>query len=586
MTAWGRDPSAGRWMYGLPTSTLAVLLLTAGAAGWLGHWQAQRLSPLQQEKLPTLVKATLAAGAGLGPMEYTLLSLKGPRHNADVRDYLTRTVYDGVPLWRLFWGPVAVCSAGLLFLIPAGLADLKRGVERRQGRYLKGARWLSARAFNRAVRPRDWRHWGRREAAGHRIRQEGAPSLVLPWRIEHSHASIVADSGGGKTTLLHEYCEQVERRGETAIIYDADGTYMKTWWKAERGDVLLSPGDVRTWAWNSGDEVRDPLEAMALATALVPKDKVETNKFFTNSARQIVAYLLALKQSPQQMVAWLTDQERLMELLKGTEIQDVLPRESGGQRSGVMSPLNMVAVSLGLCPTVRECGGRIWSAARWAETRRGWIFVTGTPAMREQLQPIQTLWFDALILRMLSVPGPPVKLCLDELASLQKLWQLPTVLAEGRKHGVSVVFGFQGRGQLEEIYGKQTETMCSQAAAQYTLRVSEGRAAETASKNIGSQEVERIEESRQAGYRRAGVSYSLRRVVEPLFLPSEIQGWEDRRGVLKVRNAVTTLQVPIVRRAARTEALVPRVARIVRRRPAEDEWSLTASVSQSHLRVE
>ena len=47
---------------------------------------------------------------------------------------------------------------------------------------------------------------------------------------------------------------------------------------------------------------------------------------------------------------------------------------------------------------------------------------------------MQTLWFDALILRMMTVPGPPTKLIFDELAALQKLWQLHTALAEGRKH--------------------------------------------------------------------------------------------------------------------------------------------------------
>src|SRR6202030_3142318 len=129
-------------------------------------------------------------------------------------------------------------------------------------------------------------------------------------------------------------------------------------------------------------------------------------------------------------------------------------------------------------------------------------------------------------------------------------------------HGLSVVFGFQGRGQLDDLYGKQAETMVSQAAAQYVLRVADGRPADTASKNIGQAEMERMEESRQVGYRRAGISYSLRRAPEFLFMPSQIQGFEDLRGVLKVRNFVTTLQIPIVRRPERTAAFVPRLSRV------------------------
>lgn len=557
MTQWGRPPSAGRWIYGGPRVTILVLLAAVFAFGWLTKWEHDRLSPLQRRWFKTFVVQSVAAAIQVEPV-----------HDYEAaRDYLTATVYDGNPLWWLLLTPIAVGSGLLLLLLPAARIDLRRGVARRQGRYIRGARLLTAKPFNRAVRPRRWRLWLRREEPGHVIHQEGAPAIILPRRIENSHASIVADTGGGKTTLINEYCAEIEQRGETAVIYDADGTYLQTWWKPERGDVILSPGDARTWAWDSGDEVRDPLEAMALATSLIPRDAVETNKFFTNSARTVVAYLLTLKQSPQQMVDWLTDQRQLMRLLKGTNIQDVLPVDSAGQRAGVMSPLNILAVSLALCPTQKACGGRIWSAAKWAETRKGWIFITGTPATREQLRPIQTLWFDALILRMMSVPGPPTKLVFDELAALQKVWQLHTALTEGRKHRISAVIGFQGRGQIDDLYGpKQASTMLSQTAAQYVLRVADGGAAEVASKNIGQADIERIEESRQEG-RRSGASFALRRSFEYLFMPSEIQGFEDRRGVLKVRNFVTTLQIPIVQRETRTEAFVPRPAATLRNLP-------------------
>jgi len=87
--------------------------------------------------------------------------------------------------------------------------------------------------------------------------------------------------------------------------------------------------------------------------------------------------------------------------------------------------------------------------------------------------------------------------------------------------------------------------------------------------------MERIEESRQVGYRRAGISYSLRRASEFLFMPSQIQGFEDLRGVLKVRNFVTTLQIPIVRRPERTEAFVPRPIRVLRTPVGPPDEALT-----------
>ena len=79
---------------------------------------------------------------------------------------------------------------------------------------------------------------------------------------------------------------------------------------------------------------------------------------------------------------------------------------------------------------------------------------------------MQTLWFDSIILRLMGQPGPPTKLVFDEVAALQKLWQLHTALAEGRKHDISVVLGFQGYAQVEDLYGHQAETMLSQAGGE------------------------------------------------------------------------------------------------------------------------
>jgi hypothetical protein len=561
MTQWGRAPGAGRWMPGGAPATLLAFLVAIMAFGYLAKYQYEQLSPTQRQWFKPFVKSTAAAAVDLGPLEYTLQGQTGKRDNAATRDYLANAVYDGAQLWQVFLYSLAAGGALLLLVIPAIRVDVTRSAARRLGRYIKGARRLEAKPFNRAVRPREWRRWGRREEAGLVIRQDRAPAIILPKRIDNSHAQIVGTTGGGKTTLINAHVEQSEQRGDAVVFYDPEGTFLKTWYRPERGDVILNPGDQRTWAWDSADEVRDPLEAMTLATSLVPRDPRETNKFFTSSARTIAAYLLSLKLSPQQMVEYLTDERKLARLLHGTHIQDVLPMDSPGQRAGVKSPLNMLAVTLALCPTPRACGGRVWSAATWAETRKGWVFITGTPTTEEQLRPLQTLWFDALILRMMTRPGPPTKLVFDELASLHKLSQLHTALERGRKHNISVILGFQGYSQVDELYDRQADTMLAQAASTYILRVPDPRSAERAAKTIGSHEIERVEESRQHGWNRGGRSENLRRSIEPLFMDSQIQGLEDLRGILKVRNYVTTLQIPIVNRPARAAAFVPRLPR-------------------------
>ena len=62
-----------------------------------------------------------------------------------------------------------------------------------------------------------------------------------------------------------------------------------------------------------------------------------------------------------------------------------------------------------------------WTAREWVRRRQGWIFLTSTPETRESLKPLQSLWLDLLILRLLHQADDPtanrVWLVLDEAAT-------------------------------------------------------------------------------------------------------------------------------------------------------------------------
>ena len=88
---------------------------------------------------------------------------------------------------------------------------------------------------------------------------------------------------------------------------------------------------------------------------------------------------------------------------------------------------------------------------------------------------------------------------LDELATLQRLPQLTTAITEGRKSNNPMVLGFQGKAQVEALYGHVAEAMLSQPATKIFLKTSEPYASEWISKSIGEVEVERFRESRTRG---------------------------------------------------------------------------------------
>src|SRR5438105_4769042 len=165
--------------------------------------------------------------------------------------------------------------------------------------------------------------------------------------------------------------------------------------------------------------------------------------------------------------------------VKGPEYWMLIDAKAPQQRTGVLGSLNMSADSFRLLPKEDETSSA-WTATEWAETRRGWIFITSRPTMREALRPLISLWIDLLVLRLLNEPTQQQKsvwFVIDELASLQRLPQLHTAITENRKSQNQVILGFQGRSQMEARYGDDAEAMLSQPATKIFLRTTEPRAA-------------------------------------------------------------------------------------------------------------
>jgi type IV secretory pathway TraG/TraD family ATPase VirD4 len=203
---------------------------------------------------------------------------------------------------------------------------------------------------------------------------------------------------------------------------------------------------------------------------------------------------------------------------------------------------------------------REWNAVDWAKERHGWIFITSQLNEREILRPLISLWIDMLVMRLMTVPKQgqkPVWFVIDELASLQKLPQLHTAITESRKSRNPLVLGFQGRAQLQDIYGKLAEVMLSQPATKIFLKTGEPEAAKWISDAIGHVEIERLKETKFDGSR-SGNNFTVDRQVEPLVMPSEISGLEDRCAFLKLGNNVARFDFDYLDLADETAAFIPR----------------------------
>ncbi len=357
--------------------------------------------------------------------------------------------------------------------------------------------------------------------------------IAIQRSTESHHIQIAGDTGSGKSTLIRAILRQVEERGETAIVFDPDREYLREFYRGTRGDVVLNPKDERCPYWAIGEEVDDEAQATAIANGLFP-DRPTQQEFFLTHTRAIFAYLLArYKPTVQHLGYWMAHPKEIDARVKDTEHEHTLTENAAPQRAGVLGTLNMAGRPFRMLPT-RESGPQQFTVREWSRKRRGWIFVTSTPDTFDAVRPLQGLWLDMLILKLQSDAEPGANRCwlvLDEVQQLQKLPQLPQALTRQRKSGNPIVIGFQGMAQIDASYGKQAEVMLSQPFTNFILRTREARAAEHLSNLIGKVEIERLRETRPAGmFQLRNRSYSTDRVIQPLVLPSEIQGLADLCG--------------------------------------------------------
>jgi type IV secretory pathway TraG/TraD family ATPase VirD4 len=469
---------------------------------------------------------------------YTLL-FRGPLRSfsdAGLRDYMRDVVYGGATLLAFFRPPLIAGAVVLLILLPFAVwKDVERQKQLRYGRRLKGPAMLTPRQFNRTVKG---------DGVGFKI--DGMRRMLrIPARAEAQHMQIIGDTGAGKSALMFQLLRQVSSRGDSAIVYDPAREYVKRFYDPNRGDIILNPLDRRCPYWGPAEELRSRSEAKALAASLFQPPQDKKGEFFIESPQKIFAFLMAYGPTPAQLVQWMSNPVEIDRRLKGTEHSHLIDPQAHQQRAGVLASLGLVADSLRLLPNRNEANGQ-WTATEWAEKRQGWVFLTSLPAEREALRPLQSLWIDWLVLRLLNEPTGAQKrvwFVIDELASLQKLPQLHTAITEARKSNNPVVLGFQGKAQLEYLYGHLAEVMLSQPATSVWLTTKEPNAGEWVSKFIGKVEIERLRETHFDGTR-SGRNFALDRQVEPLVLESEISGLADLHAYMKYQNFVTRFSFP------------------------------------------
>ena len=316
-------------------------------------------------------------------------------------------------------------------------------------------------------------------------------------------------------------------------MLDPECEYVPEFYRPERGDLILNPLDVRCPSWSPWWELMPGSEAMdaeALAAALVPDPPNTFSQggadfFFRQSARTLIVGLLAALKSrdPADIPRLLAlPRHQLKEALKGTPAEALIDPGAHEQGAGIVATAFNATNSFRHLPARAELS---WSALEWADTRHGWLFLSSTEESREAALPLQSLWLDCIVRRLMAAEESrgQVWIIADELPVLKRQAELETLVVRGRKRGLCAVLGFQAITQLRAIYGHdQTATLAAAPATKLILRTGEAETARWSSAQIGEREVMRREVA-QSINRQNGFTIHPRRQVESAVLASEIQ---------------------------------------------------------------
>jgi len=477
-------------------------------------------------------------------------------------------LYHG-PFTDYFWR-YAIRTA----LIPIGIAAFAivwKVRHRVDAEHLRGLRLLTPREHRRqlngGVITRLY-HNGSTVAAGIVL---GAS--VIPEHLECQHTLITGSPGSGKSTLIRAMLKQVQERGQCAVVIDPDAEFLMEFYNPGRGDVVLNPLDGRCPFWSPWLEFRDDsftMDAEAMAASLIRgQARTPTEEFFRSSSRTLIEAMFTVvtdRSSSAGINNFLAlPRKDIQTALSGTRAYPLIDPGAHEQGSGILATAANAVKPFFHLPT-REQTGRTWSAREWAQSPKGWVFLSSTEDGRDAIQSLQGVWLDALVrwLMTAEIGSDQVWIMADELPAMGYQNQIEKLTTRGRKRGLAVVMGFQNVSQLRSIYGRDgAVTLTSAPTTKVILRVDEAETAKWASELLGGHETERMQQSQLAGLStyREGITISAHRSIEHLVLPAEIQMLRPFTGYLCIAgHDRTTIQIPERHLEKHHPAFIPRQA--------------------------
>jgi len=517
-----------------------------------------------------------------GPMWVAMV-----RGRAQLRAFLASPIWAGALMIAMGIGmavaspllhAVHVAGGGLMeFAIGGSLGGLLgyqggRVLARRDAgsfRYVRGATVIDGDDF---AENRGSRHGrGRRRDVSASVTLAGIP---IPAADETKHFKLIGTTGAGKSTAIAELLSGALDRGDRAVFADPDGGYMRRFFDARRGDVMLGPFEPGAAKWDLFGEIQKEYDIDQLALALIP-DHEGSDRSWRGYARTLFAAVTS-----QARTAGVSDVKELFDLLvvsrkkelellvAGTPAQPFFEEHNDRMLDSIRSVLGSAVDTL---QHVARQESQPLSVRQWVQAGRGALFIPYRAGQIAALRSTVSAWMRLAIFEAMNQPIGESRVggredrklwfVVDELDALGQIDGLKDALARLRKFDGRCVLGFQSIAQVSGTYGRsEAQTIVENCGNSLVLRCSaseHGGTSQFASRLIGQREVVRVSRSRS---RRPSdllpaITESEHRQIEPAVMDSEIERLPDLAGFLKLASSPDWLRVTL-----RLPAHAPRTA--------------------------
>ena len=208
-----------------------------------------------------------------------------------------------------------------------------------------------------------------------RLSQSRWPGARWLTRTRPSTSSSSEPPAPARARPFGRYWVPRSTRGDRAVIADPDGGYLRRFFDADRGDIMLNPFDERSVKWDLFAEIKTPYDVEQLARSLIP-DHEGSDRSWRGYARTF--FSAVTRQAHEAGVTDMAELYRLhdgrrpdgaAQLVKGTPAQPFLEEHNSQMFDSIRS---VTSAAIGPLEYIARQKGTGFSVRSWVADDRPW----------------------------------------------------------------------------------------------------------------------------------------------------------------------------------------------------------------------